>query len=144
MELLINKDLYEISIPLLIKNFDRFFNCKNFVRGCHVYVKAWSPFLGECLLGKKEPSNGVDKNAVAVIRLHSCGREEVVGHVPQNISKVVSLYLSLPHFYLELVFTGKHVNRESRFYGPEKASQWLDTRITKTEEQLKIVNYYLK
>ena len=113
MELLINKDMYEISIPLLIKNVDRFFNCKNLARGCHVYVKAWSPFLGECLLGKKEPSNGVDKNAVAVIRLHSCGIEEVVGHVPQNISKVVSLYLSLPHFYLELVFTGKRVNRES-------------------------------
>ena len=55
-------------------------------------------------------SNGVDKNVVAVIRLHCRGREEVVGHVPQNISKVVPLHLSLPHFYLELEVTGKRVN----------------------------------
>ena len=81
MELLINKDIYEISIPLLIKNVNLFFNCKNFVKGYHVYMKVWSPFLSKCLLGKKELSNGVDKNAAAVIRLHSCGREEVVGHV---------------------------------------------------------------
>ena len=66
--------------------------------------------LGECLFGKKEPSNRVDKNAVAVICLHSYGREEVVGHVPQNISKVAPLHLSLPHFYLELEVTGKRVN----------------------------------
>ena len=56
-------------------------------------MKVWSPLLGECLFVKKEPSNGVDKNAVTVIRLNSCG--QVVGHVPQTISKVVLLYLSL-------------------------------------------------
>ena len=43
-----------------------------------MYIKVWSLLLGECLSGKKEPSNGVDKNAVAVIHLHSCGREGVV------------------------------------------------------------------
>ena len=47
------------------------------------------------LFGKKEPSNGVDKNAIAVICLNSCGREEVVGQVSQNISKVVPLCFSL-------------------------------------------------
>ena len=47
------------------------------------------------LFGKKEPSNGVDKNAIAVICLNSFGREEVVGQVSQNISKVVPLYFSL-------------------------------------------------
>ena len=30
-------------------------------------MKVWGPFLGECLFCKKEPSNGVDKNAVAVV-----------------------------------------------------------------------------
>ena len=67
-----------------------------------MYMKVWRPLLGEFLFGKKETSNGVDKNAVTVIRLNSCGREEVVGHAPQNISKLIPLYLSLPHFYLKL------------------------------------------
>ena len=56
-----------------------------------MYMKVWSPLLGECLFGKKEPDNRVDKNAVAVISLNCCGKEEVVGHVPPNILKVVSL-----------------------------------------------------
>ena len=107
------------------------------------------------MFGKKEPSNGLDKNAVTVIHLNSCGKEEVVGHVPQNILKMVSLYLSLPHCYLELEVTGKHVNcvggygleilERFCFYEPEKATQWLETRLTKIEEQLKeSVNYCLK
>ena len=57
-------------------------------------MKVWSPLLGECLFVKKEPSDWVDKNAVAVICVNSCIRERVVGYVPQNISKVVSFYLS--------------------------------------------------
>ena len=106
-------------------------------------MKACGQLLGECLFGKKEPSNEVDKNAVAVICLHNCGREEVVGHVPQNIPKVVPLCLSLPHFYQEREATGKNVNREGvykleiparfRFYPPEKATQW-------KQEQQKLEN----
>ena len=75
--------------------------------------------------------------------------------MPQNFSKVVSLYLSLPHCYLELEDTGKRVNHcggyeveipaRFCFYGPEKATQWLETRLTKIEQQLKEgVNYCLK
>ena len=91
MELLLIENMYEIPISLLIRNNSFSFNNENFIRGYHVYTKIRNPRHGECLSGKKEPSNGV-----AVIRLHSCDREEVVGHVPQNISKVVSLCLSLP------------------------------------------------
>ena len=83
MGLLIIEDTYEIPISLLIRNNSFSFS--------HVYMKVWSPLLGECLFGKKEPDNRVDKNAVAVISLNCCGKEEVVGHVPQNILKVVSL-----------------------------------------------------
>ena len=105
MELLVSKDMYGIPIPLMIRNDSLSFKYENFIRVYHVYIKVWSRILGECLLVKKEPSNGVDKNTVAVIPLHSGGREEVVGHKPQNISKVVrfhclslslSLSLSLP------------------------------------------------
>ena len=118
-------------------------------------MKVLSPLLRGCLFGKKESKNGVDKNPVAVIDLHICGREEGVGHVPQNISKVVPLYLSLPRFYLEHEVTRRRVNcagvyglkvpARFRFYGPEKATQWLEMRLTKIEEQLKeSINYYLK
>ena len=123
------------------------------------FVKAkiflcWSPLLGECLFGKKDPSNGVDKNAVAVIHLNNCGKEEVVGHVPQNISKLVSLFLSLPHCYL-LEVTRKHVKRGGgygleirarfRFFGREKGMKRLETRLTKIADHLKeSVNYWLK
>ena len=98
MELLISEDVYEIPIPVLIRNDSFSFNYENFIRGYHEYMKVWSPSLGECLFGKKEPTNVVDKNAVAVIRLNSCcGKGEVIDHVPQNISKVVTLYLSVDH-----------------------------------------------
>ena len=84
--------------------------------------------MNVCLLRK----NQIDKDAVTVICLNNCGRE-VVGHLSQNLSKVVPLYLSLPHFYLQLEVTGKRADREGRygleiparfcFYGPEKAIQ---------------------
>ena len=106
MELLIIKDTYEIPIPLLIRNNSFSFIYKNFIRGYYVYMKVWTPLLGEWLFGKQESSNRVDKNAVVLIRLNSCGKEEVVSHFPQNISKVVSFYLSLPHCYLEVEVTG--------------------------------------
>ena len=77
------------------------FNHENFIKEYHVYIKVWSTLLGECLFGKKEQSNGVEKNAVAVIHLNSSGKKGVVSYVPQNISGVVSLYFSRPHCYLE-------------------------------------------
>ena len=71
-------------------------------------------------------------------------KEEVVGHLPQNILKVVSLYLSLPHCYRELEVTGKCVNHGGsygleilarfHFYVPEKVIQWLEMGLTKIEE----------
>ena len=67
---------------------------KTRARSCIRREIYWSLLLGECLFRKREPRNGFDKNAVAVICLNICGREEMVGHVPQNISKLVPLYLS--------------------------------------------------
>ena len=110
MKLVMIEDMYEILIPLLIRSDSFSFNYKHFTKGYHGYMKVWRPLLDECLFGNKEQSNGVDKNAVAVIRLNNCGKEDVVSYVPQSISKVVSLYLFQPHCYLELEATGKRVN----------------------------------
>ena len=129
MELLISKDMYKIPIPLLIRNDSLSFNCENFIRGYHMYMKVWSRLFGDYLI-KKGPSKRVYNNAVTMTCLNSCGREEVVGDVSQNILKVVPLYLFLPHCYLELEVTGKRVNQEEGygletmawvcFYGSEK------------------------
>ena len=77
--------MYEIPIPLPIRNNTFPFSYDNFLRGYHMDMKVWSPVLAVYLFGKKEPSNGVDKSAVAVIRLKSCGKEEVVSHVSSAI-----------------------------------------------------------
>ena len=132
MKLVMIEDMYEILIPLLIRSDSFSFNYEHFTKGYHVYMKVWIPRLDECLFGNKEQSNGVHKNAVAVIRLNNCGKEEVVSYVPQSISKVVSLYLSLPHCYLELEVTGERVNSGGgyghkitarlRFYGSERVT----------------------
>ena len=95
------KDKYEIPIPLLIRNDSLFFNYENFIRVCHMYIKVWSLLLGQCLSGKKEPSNGVDQNAVTVIHLHSCGREGVVYIYYIYIYYIYILYII--YIYVQLV-----------------------------------------
>ena len=44
----------------------------------------WKLLVGECLQCVKEPTNEVDKNAVAVICTNSHCKEEVVGYVQQK------------------------------------------------------------
>ena len=48
--------------------------------------------LGESLLYKKEPENPVDKNAIAIVRTDSIGKETVVGHLPENTVKFCFLF----------------------------------------------------
>ena len=132
MKLVMIEDMYEIVITLLIRSDSFSFIYEHFTNGYHVYLKVWIPLLDECLFGNKEQSNGVDKNAVAVICLNNCRKEELVSYVPQSISKVVSLYLSLLHCYLELEVTGKRVysgvgyglkiTARLRFYGSERVT----------------------
>ena len=85
------------------------------------------------------------------LRQRISGRSSTTKHF-ENSSIV---FLSLPHCYIEPEVTRKRVNSGGgnglgiltrfRFYGPEKTMQWLETRLTKIEEQLKeSVNYYLK
>ena len=41
--------MYEIPIPLLIRNDSLSFNNENLIRGYHVYMEVWSPLLGKRL-----------------------------------------------------------------------------------------------
>lgn len=63
----------------------------------------------------KKPTSRVDKNAVAVVLPISHCKEKVVGYVHQNISMVVSMFLSLHHCALDIFATGKHTNHGGEY-----------------------------
>ena len=58
------------------------FEFQSYVTGHHVYKDIWTPTLGEKLLTATEPENYHDKYVVKVLK-----ENEVVGHVPRDISK---------------------------------------------------------
>lgn len=61
----------------------------SYVRGHHVYCQlGWTPVIGELLTLKRQPDNGYDNYAVAVVK-----NEDVVGHIPKTISRLVSHFL---------------------------------------------------
>ena len=110
MELVINEDMYDVAIPVWVMKDSSTFQCDSFVRGYHVYMNVWEPLVGECLKRKKEPTNKMDKTAVAVIRINSYSEEVVVGPVPKNLSKILFMFLSLSHCALDIFVTGKRIN----------------------------------
>ena len=135
MELLITEDMYDVAMPIWVMKDSSTFQCDSFVRGCHVYMNIWEPLVGECLKSRKKPTNEMDKTAVAVIRINSYSEEVVVGHAPKNLSKIVFMFLSLPHCALDIFVTGKRINRGGGYgleipanfylYDPAKTINWL-------------------
>ena len=59
------------------------------IRGFHVYQDNWTPILGERLVCKNEPDNPRDRYAVAVCK----AGDEIVGHLPRNISTMCSIFI---------------------------------------------------
>ena len=133
MELLINEDMYDVAIPIWVMKDSSTFQCDSFVRGYHVYMTIWEPLGGECLKSRKVPTNEMDTTAVAVISINSYSEEVVVGDVPKNMYKVVFMFLSLPHYVLDIFVTGKCISCgggyileiPANFYGTQKAVRWL-------------------
>ena len=62
----------------------------SFIRGYHVYMKWWTPVLGEVLSCISEEDNKYDKTAVAIMH-----RNQVVGHVPKTLSSIFTGYCSI-------------------------------------------------
>ena len=106
----------------------------SFVRGYHAYQDLWSPVVNETLLAKREPTNVVDNNAVAIYT-----EEIVVGHVPHNLAQIFNRFLRRDVNKIFAEITGAKVNRGAgyglevpckyRLYGPklyiEKAKEYL-------------------
>ena len=86
----------------------------------------WKLLVGVFLQCVKEPTNEVDKNDNAVICTTSYFKEEVVRHMLQNISVILSVFLSLPHYPLVKCINhgseyGLEIPAIFNFCGPEKA-----------------------
>ena len=79
---MIAEEMYEIEIPIIIAKNLATYEFGFFVRDYHAYMDIWNPRIGEILKCKREPTNDVDKHAVAIMRSNSLGKEKVVGHSP--------------------------------------------------------------
>ena len=71
------------------------FNCQllveSSIHGYHAYCRDINVDVGEVMTCKKEPDNEHDEHTVAVKKT---GSEEWVGHVPIELSKIFSKFLS--------------------------------------------------
>ena len=59
------------------------------VRGHHIYKDVWSPIVGEEVEVCREPENPHDRHAVALKKA-----EEVVGHVPRELSRIMFKFMA--------------------------------------------------
>ena len=94
---------------------------ESFIRGYHAYMDIWTPVEDEMLRLIPEP---VDRNAVAVMK-----EGQIVGHVPFNLSPIISLFLRRDVNKAFARVTGGKVNRGAgygleiqfvyQFYGPK-------------------------
>ena len=82
---MVTEEMYEIEIPIIIE--------KNSATYEYEYGHLES---SEMLKWKRELKNEVDKHAVAIMRSNSLGKELVIGHIPQNISKFSSMFFMFP------------------------------------------------
>ena len=106
----------------------------------------WNPVIEEILKCKREPTNEIDKHAVAIMCSDSLGNESVIGHIPHNISKFSSMFLIIPSTVIEVEVLGKRVNCGSgygleipvkyRYYGQEKLIQWLAKKLEAVKKEL--------
>ena len=69
------------------------FEVESSVRGHHVYMQEWTPFIGEKLECQREETNEQDPYAVAIVKRTAGRRTKVVGRVPRRISAACSLFL---------------------------------------------------
>ena len=64
------------------------------IRGFHVYRHSWTPYIGEYLQAEREHDNSEDRFAVAVVKTGEGGSQIVVGHIPRELSRLLSHFLA--------------------------------------------------
>ena len=79
-------------------------------RDYHVYQTVWTPAVGETLRLAVEPTNSHDIYAVALIQDAWDETVRVVGHVPRNVSCVISFFLKKDDCVDYCEVTGERTN----------------------------------
>ncbi len=72
------------------------------VRGHHVYKATWTPVIGEELTVTPEESNNHDHHAIAVMK-----DDEIVGHVPRELSRILYFFLRRSGSRVSCEITGR-------------------------------------
>ena len=93
------------------------------IRGHHVYKSIWTPCVGESLVAHRDDRSEAlqyDKFAIGTYKKNEEGMEELVGHVPIELSSLLYHFLSEgPDNHLAIEVTGKR-KREVGLVVPAK------------------------
>ena len=92
MKMLIAKDMFNPALPIVLEKDVVLFQYECFSRGYHAYMDKWTPLIGESLKGHRGANNGHHKQTVAITRRNLFHGKEIAGHLPLNISKVISCF----------------------------------------------------
>ena len=119
------------------------YEIRSFVRGAQAFPLYWQSNAcpGNDLRLQKEPQNVHDRHAVSVVAADGA----IVGHVPFNLSPVISSFLTREFNKGLVEITGKQVNQGAGYglevpciyllYGPTKYTQVLQTTTAKLQER---------
>ena len=94
------------------------FSFNSYIRGFHAWKQNWDPVLLRRYSCNTKENSKHDEYTVAVVN-----DDEVVGHVPLPLSKVMSIFLKLTGSHMEEEVTGKYVNLGAG-YGLEKPCKY--------------------
>ena len=125
--------LSNISEAISTSKCSGLFSFNSYIRGFHAYKENWDPILGRRYSGSTEEKNERDEYAVAVVY------DDVVGHIPLRLSKIMSMFLKLTGSQMEVEVTGKYVKRgpgcrleipcKYHVSGQEKAAAWVSKKV---------------
>ena len=79
---------------------------QSFIRGHHVNCSSWTPTIGEELVLRRQPENEHSEHAVAIFK-----DGDVVRHVPETRSRLISYFLSYDGNVGFCEVTGARLNR---------------------------------
>ena len=126
--------LSNISEAVPVSKCGGLFSFNSYIRGFHAYKQNWDPVLGRRYSCTTEEKKEHDKYAVAVVN-----DDEVVGHIPLSLSKIMSMFLKLTGSQMEVEVTGKYVKRgpgcrleipcKYHVSGQEKAAAWVSKKV---------------
>ena len=102
---MITEEMYGIDIPIYIEKDWITYECYSFAKGYHAYMNIWNPLVGETLKCRQEPSNEVDKNAVAIIRSDSWEKKKtLLGTFHKTFPKLARCFWKSLTFQLKSKF----------------------------------------